>query len=205
MNKWICVKNALPPVSEDCLLFIKQYRSDSGHFWESHIVHGFWSDEFDEERIGFFVNNYTFALIGDPENKLDGVCEYEFISDNKYIEILYWMKLPDKPEADMTDLVNHPPHYNNSPAHCECGRRIECIDITRHMSFNIGNAVKYLWRFQDKNGIEDLKKARWYLEDVINQLEQRNRKQMENSEHALDSLKYIDPSFVNCAKDQKCQ
>ena len=48
-----------------------------------------------------------------------------------------------------------------------CGHCIECIDVTRHMSFNIGNAVKYLWRFQDKNGIEDLKKARWYLEDEI--------------------------------------
>lgn len=71
----------------------------------------------------------------------------------------------------MTDLINHPPHYNNSLAKCECGRRIECIDVTRHLSFNIGNAIKYLWRFQDKNGLEDLKKARWYLDDLINQME----------------------------------
>lgn len=71
----------------------------------------------------------------------------------------------------MIDMVNHPPHYNSSESKCECGRRIECIDVTRHMSFNIGNAVKYLWRFQHKNGIEDLKKAKWYLDDVIRQLE----------------------------------
>lgn len=69
------------------------------------------------------------------------------------------------------DTVNHPSHYNSSQAHCECGRRIECIDVTRHMNFNIGNAVKYLWRFAHKNGIEDLKKARWYLDDQIKQME----------------------------------
>jgi hypothetical protein len=70
-----------------------------------------------------------------------------------------------------TDNVNNPPHYNNSPTHRECGRRIECIDITRYMNFDLGNAVKYIWRYQDKNGIEDLKKARWYLNDAIQDLE----------------------------------
>jgi len=71
----------------------------------------------------------------------------------------------------MTDNVNHPIHYNNSKAKCECGRKIECIDITRHLSFNIGNAIKYLWRYKDKNGLEDLKKAHWYLSDEINNIE----------------------------------
>jgi hypothetical protein len=71
----------------------------------------------------------------------------------------------------MNDNVNNPKHYNNSPAHCECGRRIECIDVTRHMNFNLGNAVKYIWRYQDKNGIEDLKKAQWYINDAIKALE----------------------------------
>ena len=66
------------------------------------------------------------------------------------------------------DPVNHPKHYNNSPAKCECGRTIECIDITRHMGFNLGNAIKYIWRYADKNGLEDLKKAAWYLNDFIN-------------------------------------
>jgi len=72
----------------------------------------------------------------------------------------------------MTDLVNHPPHYNSSPAKCECGRQIECIDVTRHLGFNDGNAVKYLWRWRQKGGVEDLKKARWYLDDLIKQMEQ---------------------------------
>lgn len=70
--------------------------------------------------------------------------------------------------TQVLDNVNHPPHYNNSPAKCDCGRRIECIDVTRHHTFNIGNAIKYLWRCDLKgNTIEDLKKAIWYIEDEI--------------------------------------
>lgn len=67
------------------------------------------------------------------------------------------------------DNVNHPPHYNSSPAKCPaCGCPIECIDITRHLPFAIGNAMKYLWRCEHKNGREDLMKAIWYINDEIN-------------------------------------
>lgn len=59
------------------------------------------------------------------------------------------------------DPVNHPKHYTKHPS------GIECIQITRHMSFNLGNAVKYVWRADLKNGVEDLKKAVWYLQDEI--------------------------------------
>lgn len=69
----------------------------------------------------------------------------------------------------MSETVNHPPHYNALPAKCTgCGKRIECIDVVRHLSFNIGNIIKYLWRHDFKNGMEDLKKARWYLDNEIN-------------------------------------
>lgn len=62
----------------------------------------------------------------------------------------------------MTDLVNHPPHYTAHPS------GVECITITEHMGFNLGNAVKYIWRADLKaNAIEDLKKARWYLDREI--------------------------------------
>lgn len=85
-------------------------------------------------------------------------------------------ELYDEPKkVDNHDPVNHPSHYTSSPARCSaCHHPIECIDVTRHMNFNIGNVVKYLWRAASKNGLEDLKKARWYLEDVINELEKKN-------------------------------
>lgn len=66
------------------------------------------------------------------------------------------------------DSVNHPPHYNQHPSN------VECIEIVRHMNFNLGNVVKYLWRAGLKDGVvdlEDLKKARWYLDDEIKRRE----------------------------------
>ena len=66
------------------------------------------------------------------------------------------------------DPVNSPRHYTSSPARCECGRTIECIQITENMSFCLGNTVKYVWRSDLKSdAIEDLKKARWYLDREI--------------------------------------
>jgi hypothetical protein len=70
---------------------------------------------------------------------------------------------------DPQDNINHPHHYNSSRAKCSaCEKQIECIDIVRHLEFNIGNAIKYLWRYKEKNGKEDLKKAIWYINDEIN-------------------------------------
>ncbi len=63
-----------------------------------------------------------------------------------------------------TDSIN-PTHYKSHPS------GVECIQITRHMTFNLGNAIKYIWRHEQKNGLEDLKKARWYFDDEIKRLE----------------------------------
>ena len=66
------------------------------------------------------------------------------------------------------DRVNHPPHYTSSAARCECGKGIEAIQVTETLNFNIGNAVKYLWRCDLKlDAIEDLKKAAWYIQREI--------------------------------------
>jgi len=60
------------------------------------------------------------------------------------------------------DVVNHPPHYTKHPS------GIECIQITEHMGFNLGNAMKYIWRADLKaNALEDLSKAKWYIEREI--------------------------------------
>jgi hypothetical protein len=65
----------------------------------------------------------------------------------------------------MTDLVNHPPHYTNHPS------GIEAIQVTRHMNFNLGNAVKYIWRAGQKGDpVQDLRKAIFYLQDEIERL-----------------------------------
>lgn len=65
------------------------------------------------------------------------------------------------------DNVNHPKHYTSHPS------GVECIEVTRHMSFNLGNALKYLWRCDLKgSGVEDLQKAKWYIEDEIKRREE---------------------------------
>lgn len=66
------------------------------------------------------------------------------------------------------DAVNHPVHYTSHPA------GIECIQVTEHMTFNLGNVVKYVWRFDGKGGVQDLKKAAWYLQREIERLERDN-------------------------------
>ena len=60
------------------------------------------------------------------------------------------------------DPVNHPVHYTSHPS------GVECIQITEHYNFCVGNALKYLWRAGLKGDtVEDLKKARWYIDREI--------------------------------------
>lgn len=78
-------------------------------------------------------------------------------------------------KSNNVDMVNHPPHYTSHPS------GVECITITRHYCFSIGNAIKYLWRaglkkdisLEDKQKeIEDLEKSIWYINDRIKQLKE---------------------------------
>ena len=73
------------------------------------------------------------------------------------------------------DAVNHPTHYT-------CGR-FEVIDVIEDTlgasmfeGYCIGNVIKYVLRYRHKNGVEDLKKARWYLDRIIRTMEKRERK-----------------------------
>lgn len=62
----------------------------------------------------------------------------------------------------MSDPVNHPDHYNKHPS------GVECIDIIQHMGFNLGNAMKYIWRADLKNNAnEDMKKAIFYINQEL--------------------------------------
>jgi len=64
--------------------------------------------------------------------------------------------------STISDHINHPKHYTEHPS------GIECIDVTEHMNFNIGNAVKYLWRVDLKDTPQDnLEKALWYIQREI--------------------------------------
>ena len=71
---------------------------------------------------------------------------------------------PEQPPVD-NDAVNHPRHYTEHPS------GVECITVVEHMGFNVGNAIKYLWRADLKgNPLEDLRKAAWYVNREIERL-----------------------------------
>lgn len=66
----------------------------------------------------------------------------------------------------MSDPVSHPEHYTSHPS------GVECIQVTEHMNFCIGNAIKYLWRAGLKgDAMQDLRKAQWYVAREIQRLE----------------------------------
>lgn len=76
---------------------------------------------------------------------------------------------PANPE---NDPVNLPTHYRSHPS------GVECIEVTEHMNFCLGNAVKYLWRAGLKSSdthLQDLRKARWYLDREITRIEKQQQ------------------------------
>lgn len=101
------------------------------------------------------TNEETYAGSRCPE------CGYHV--DYKALETLGFT-CANKFHYPQHDPVNHPSHYTKHPS------GIECIQVTEHMNFNLGNAVKYIWRCHDKNGIEDLEKAIWYIKREIERL-----------------------------------
>ena len=91
----------------------------------------------------------------------------KIVDDNEYFTPTFEIKKVKK-----EDNVNHPPHYTWLKD--KCG--IEVLDITRHLDFCLGNAVKYILRSGKKDKskeVEDLKKAIFYINDKINQLENK--------------------------------
>jgi hypothetical protein len=70
----------------------------------------------------------------------------------------------------MTDNINHPSHYERLKEYAG----VEVIDITRHMNFNLWNAIKYILRsgrkWNEEKEVEDIKKAIWYLNDYIDNI-----------------------------------
>ena len=67
------------------------------------------------------------------------------------------------------DSIHKPKHYTEHPS------GIECIQVTEHMGFNLGNAIKYIWRCDLKlDAIEDLKKAKWYIDREIDKRVKHN-------------------------------
>lgn len=68
------------------------------------------------------------------------------------------------------DTVNHPSHYTQGGIECIDAITAATVGKTSIEAVCVANVVKYLWRYEEKNGLEDVKKARWYLERLISEL-----------------------------------
>ena len=96
------------------------------------------------------------------ENDFGKICSY---TDGLF-EVVSTDEMTKQNINDILDNVEHPSHY--------CRGGIECIDAIEaslgkdeFTGFLRGNIIKYIWRYKDKNGLEDLKKAQWYLNKLI--------------------------------------
>ena len=77
-----------------------------------------------------------------------------------------------KMDENVHDMVNHPKHYTQGG--------IECIDALKAATVGkrgieavcVANVIKYLWRYEEKNGVEDVRKAKWYVERLLKELEE---------------------------------
>jgi len=80
-----------------------------------------------------------------------------------------YMKKRTEQAGLQTDMVNSPPHYNR--AGVECIDAIQAATEEGYQYYLQGNIIKYLWRYRYKNGVQDLEKARWYLDRLIEEIE----------------------------------
>lgn len=67
----------------------------------------------------------------------------------------------------MKETVNHPSHYNQGGIECIDAIAAAIANLKGVEAFDTANALKYLWRWKEKNGVEDLKKAKWYIDHLI--------------------------------------
>ena len=103
-------------------------------------------------------------------NKFSDVCNFNRWSDDK-LAIAYDHVYKNMDE-NVPDMVNHPQHYTQGG--------IECIDALKAATVGkrgidavcVANVIKYLWRYEEKNGIEDVRKAKWYIERLLKELEE---------------------------------
>ena len=111
-------------------------------------------------------------------------CVFDEMSDDMLNKCYNWYKELDpaacenaqaeccdkEPNADM---VNHPSHYTQGGIECIDALKAATVSKTGIEAVCTANAIKYLWRYEEKNGIEDVKKARWYIDRLIKELEEK--------------------------------
>lgn len=109
-------------------------------------------------------------------------CVFDEMSDDMLNKCYNWYKELDPAARENAeseccnkesnvDMVNHPSHYTQGGIECIDALKAATVSKTGIEAVCTANAIKYLWRYEEKNGIEDVKKARWYIDRLIKELE----------------------------------
>lgn len=105
-------------------------------------------------------------------------CTFNEMDDKMLDKIYSWYQELDpadcenvEAEEPNADMVNHPSHYTQGGIECIDALKAATVSKTGIEAVCTANAIKYLWRYEEKNGIEDVKKARWYIDRLIKELE----------------------------------
>ena len=109
-------------------------------------------------------------------------CVFHEMSDDMLNKCYNWYKELDQASCENAedsccnkeqnvDMVNHPSHYTQGGIECIDALKAATVSKTGIEAVCTANVIKYLWRYEEKNGIEDVKKARWYIDRLIKELE----------------------------------
>ena len=111
-------------------------------------------------------------------------CVFDEMSDNMLNKCYNWYKELDPAACESAedsycnkepnvDMVNHPSHYTQGGIECIDALKAATVSKTGIEAVCTANAIKYLWRYEEKNGIEDVKKARWHIDRLFRELEEK--------------------------------
>ena len=146
-----------------------------------------------EETLNFYCNNIDDCDNCELMKKYDRdtseftdqySCIFHKMSDDMLNKCYNWYKelnpaACENAEAKCydkesnSDMVNHPAHYTQGGIECIDALKAATVSKTGIEAVCTANAIKYLWRYEEKNGIEDVKKARWYIDRLIKELEEK--------------------------------
>lgn len=108
-------------------------------------------------------------------------CDWGGLSDFGLDECLYMIDVNNIKEQTVNstdvnpDMVSHPPHYNQGGIECIDAIKSAVISKTGIEAVCVANVIKYIWRYEAKNGLEDVKKAQFYLNRLIKELEDKSK------------------------------
>ena len=146
-----------------------------------------------EETLNFYCNNIDDCDNCELMKKYDRdtseftdqySCIFHKMSDDMLNKCYNWYKEFNQSSCENAedsccnkepniDMVNHPSHYTQGGIECIDALKAATISKTGIEAVCTANAIKYLWRYEEKNGIEDVKKARWYIDRLIKELEEK--------------------------------